>query len=104
VAVAGQPAGHDQLVLAGAAGDGGLAGVACQRVRRPELLGVVADFAARERLPLVDLACSGLLGTPVPGGAEQQRAHPAFPGPALRGDQQQLGGGQADGVGQARTR
>jgi hypothetical protein len=44
VAVAGQPGGHDQLTSAGAAGDRGFAGIACQRVRRPELLGMVADL------------------------------------------------------------
>src|SRR6266536_5779613 len=73
VAVAGQPAGDHQLALAGAAGDRGLAGVACQRVRRLVLVGMVADLAgdpggeavteagkaqvdlaARERLPLVE--------------------------------------------------
>jgi hypothetical protein len=45
VAVAGQPGGHDQLGLAGAAGDGRFAGVALQRVRRRVVVDVVADLA-----------------------------------------------------------
>ena len=45
VAVAGQPRGDDQLGLARAAGDGGFAGIALQRVRGGELLDVVADLA-----------------------------------------------------------
>src|SRR6266540_4820485 len=116
VAVAGQAGRHDQLALAGAAGDGGLAGVACQRVRRPELLGMVADLAgdpggeavtkpweaevdlaARDRLPRLVLLW--LAGAAVSGRAQQQLAHTPLPGPPLGADGQQLDGGQADGVG-----
>ena len=45
VAVVGQPAGDYELALTGLSGDRGASGVACQRVRRGELLGVVADLA-----------------------------------------------------------
>src|SRR5262249_42383752 len=44
VAVAGQPVGDDQVALAGAAGDPGAPGIALQRVRRGELLDVLADL------------------------------------------------------------
>src|SRR6266516_4481245 len=118
VAVAGQPAGDHQLAFAGAAGDRGLARVALQRVRRLVLADVVADLAgdpggeavteagkaqvdlaAREPLPLVQLLGSRLFGAAVAGGAKQQRAHAALPGAPLGADGQQLGSGQADGVG-----
>jgi hypothetical protein len=45
VAVVGEAAADDELALAGAAGDGRLAGVALERVRRLELVGMVADLA-----------------------------------------------------------
>src|SRR5947209_17285463 len=45
IVVVGQTAGDDEVVLAGAAGDRGGAGVALQRVRRVELCDVFADFA-----------------------------------------------------------
>src|SRR6266508_1291082 len=89
VAVAGQPGRHHQLRLARAAGDGGFAGVASKGVRRPELLGVVADLAgdpggeavtkpweaevdlaARQRLP--QLVLLWLAGAAVSGRAQQQ--------------------------------
>src|SRR6266536_61197 len=116
VAVAGQPAGHHQFGLAGAAGDGGFAGVACQRVRRLELFRVVADLvgdpggeavtkagkaqvdlAARERLPQLVLWWG--VGASLSRGAQQQRAHAALPGATLVADGQQLGGAKSDRIG-----
>src|SRR5215831_18282470 len=95
VAVAGEPVGDDQVALAGAAGDRGAPGIALQRVRRGELLDVLADLtgdpggettteagkaqvdlAARKRLPR-QVLCR------VAGGAEQELAHAFLPGFAL---------------------
>ena len=55
------------------------------------------DLAARERLP--QLVLSWLAGASMSRGTEQQLAHAPLPGPALGADDQQLGGGQPDGVG-----
>jgi Phage integrase family len=97
-------------------GSRALAGITCQGVRRPELLGMVADLAgdpggeavtepweaevdlaARERLPRVVLPW--LAGAAVARGAHQQLGHALFPDASLAADGQQLGGGQPDGVG-----
>src|SRR6266508_5636494 len=113
--VAGEPARHHQLALAGAAGDRGPAGVALQRVRRGELLRMIADLtghpggetvtearkaqvdlAARERLPHVFL--SGLLVPSSSWLAEQELAHSLLPRPPLCPDGEELGDPQADGV------
>jgi hypothetical protein len=116
VAVVGQAAGDEEFAATGASGDGGAACVALQRVRRGELIPVLADLAgdpggetitqarhaqvdlaARERLPRVGVL-DGVVAAGA-GGAEQQFAHAAFPGAPLGVQQQQLGGGQADGPG-----
>jgi hypothetical protein len=55
------------------------------------------DLAARERLPR--LVLPGLAGLAVSRGTHQQLAHAPLPRPPLGVDGQQLGGGQADGVG-----
>src|SRR5690606_2088769 len=115
VAVAGQPGGDDELAFARAAGDRGFAGVALQRVRRVELSDRVADFtgdpggesisepwkaevdlAARHRRPPLVSWLFGPSSAPV---TEQQFAHASLPVAALLAQQQQLGAGQADGVG-----
>src|SRR5207248_10881371 len=44
VAVAGEPVGDYEVALAGAAGDRGAPGIALQRVRRGELLDVLAGL------------------------------------------------------------
>src|SRR5712691_8308349 len=116
VAVVGEPAGDDELALAGAPGDRRFAGVALERARRLELLRVVADLAgdpggeavtearkaqvdlaAREALPPFVLA--RLLCSAAAGGAEQQLAHPPLPGASLAADREQLLGGEPDRVG-----
>jgi hypothetical protein len=112
VAVAGQPVCDHEVPLAGAAGDRRAPGIALQRVRRGELLDVLADLtgdpggetatearkaqvdlAARKRLPRLVLR-SLLAGV----GAEQELAHPFLPGAPLRGGEQQLAGGEPDGA------
>src|SRR5581483_6460897 len=116
MSVAGQTVGGHELGLAGATGYGGLARVALERVRRLELLEVVADLsgnpggeavteageaqvdlAVRELLP--QLVSLGLMLTPVAPGAQQELSHSALPGPPLLTDQEQLLSGQPDAVG-----
>src|SRR3989304_5598730 len=115
VAVVGESAGDDELALARASGDGRLAGVALEGVRRLEVGRVVADLAgdpggeavteagkaqvdlaAREALPPLVLARDAL--TSAPRRPEQQLAHPPLPHPPLLADRGQLAGRQADGV------
>jgi class 3 adenylate cyclase len=115
-AVAGQSVGHNEFALAGTAGHGGFAGIALERVRCLEAFGMVADLtgdpggetiteagkaqvdlAARERLPQVFLR--GPFRSSLSGCSQEDRAHPSFPGSALSADGEELGCGQADGVG-----
>jgi len=112
VAVARDSLRNDQLAFSRAARDRGSAGVALQRVRRGELLEVVAELSGDSAGQTgtesgeaeVDLACRkgvgrvSVVGVRVGWAAEQQLAHLPLPYPALRGDEQQLGGQQADSV------
>ena len=56
VAVVRQPAGHDEVALAGTAGDRGLPGVALQPVRGVELVDVLADLAGHPSCQTVSQA------------------------------------------------
>ncbi len=115
VAVAGEPVGDEELALARAAGDGCLACVALEAVRRVEVGDVAdlaghpggetitearkaqVDLAARDRRP--PLAVLGLLGSSLAGCAEEQLAHAALPDPALGAEGEELAGCETDRVG-----
>jgi len=114
--VARQALGHDDLGLARAPRDRRLAGVACERVRRLERFGVIADLtgdpggetvteagkgqvdlAARERLPHVGVL-HGLVASGV-WAAQEQLAHALLPDSTLVAEEQELRGSQCDGGG-----
>src|SRR6185312_16530540 len=116
VAVMREAAGDDEVALARAAGDRGLAGVALQPVRGVELFDVFADLSgdpsgedvsqageaqvdrpAWEGVPRVGVL-DGVVAAGAPP-AEQQLGHPLAPAAAGLVQREQLDGGQPDAGG-----